>query len=59
MHASIHPSKPGASILGVGGRDPQILGRAALGGHGRMVKYSSLSCTGSMFESGDFWREIE
>jgi len=42
---------------GLGGRDPHILGR---GGRGRVVKYYYiLSCTGSMFESGDFWREIE
>jgi len=30
------------------------------GGRGRVTKYYYiLSCTGSMFESGDFWREIE
>jgi len=30
------------------------------GGRGRVVKYYYiLSCTGSMFESGDFLREIE
>jgi len=48
----------GASILGVGVRDPQILGRGGLGGRGdrgRVVRYYYiLSCTGSMFESGDF-----
>ena len=46
---------------GVGGRDPQILGRGVVGvaggsqGRGRVIKYYYiLSCTGSMFESGDF-----
>src|SRR6218665_2814822 len=34
---------------GLGGRDPQILGRGVVDG----------SCTGSMFESGDFSRDIE
>jgi len=42
---------------GLGGRDPQILGREVVGvagGRGRVVKcYYTLSCTGSMFESGD------
>src|SRR6218665_1833663 len=48
----------GASILGVGGRDPQILGRGFVRlqrGRGRVVKYYYiLSYTGSMFESGEF-----
>jgi len=36
----------------VGSRDPQILGRGSQEG---VVKYYYiLSCTGSMFESGDF-----
>src|SRR6218665_1168571 len=58
---------PGASILGAEGLDPQILGRGSQGGsqggrwsRGRVVKYYYvLSYTGSMFESGYFWREIE
>src|SRR6218665_1962803 len=44
---------------GVGGRDPQILGRGSWGSQGgagglsRVVKYYYiLSCTGSMLESG-------
>jgi len=41
----------------LGGRDPQILGRGVMGsqgGRGRVDKYYYiLSCTGSMFESGD------
>ena len=40
------------------GCDPQILNRGVVGvrgGHGRVVKYYYiLSCTGSMFEIGDF-----
>ena len=50
----------GASILGVGGRDPQILGWGIVGVAGWVVGvvkyYYLLSCklTGSMFESGDF-----
>ena len=45
---------------GLGGRDPQILGRGGHGGCGRFVKYYYISsCTESMFESSDFWREIE
>ena len=47
-----------ASILGVQGRDPQILGRGVVGvvgGSQRGVKYFYiLSCTGSMFESDGF-----
>ena len=52
----------GASIWWVRGRDPQILGMGGRwelqgfrGGRGRVVKYYYiLSCTGSMFDSGDF-----
>jgi len=50
---------------GVGGRDPPDFGQGrswggSQGGRGRVVKYYyTLSCTGSMFESGDFWRAIE
>src|SRR6218665_3568934 len=45
-----------ASILGVwGGHDLHIFGMGLTGGRGRIVKYYySLSCTGRMFESGDF-----
>jgi len=53
-------SVPGASILG-GWRiaTPKIMGRG-LWGRVRVVKYYYiLSCTGSMFQSGDFRREIE
>jgi len=49
-----------APILGFGGRTPQILGRESQGGRGRVVKYYYiLLCIGSLFESDDFWREIE
>ena len=35
-------------------------GRGGPRGRGRVVKYYFiLSCTGSMFERGDYWREIE
>ena len=53
---------------GVGGRDPPDFGLegcgvsqdGSWGARGLVVKYYYiLSCTGSMFESGDFWREIE
>jgi len=40
---------------GLGGSRPPDFGQ---GYRGRVVKYI-LSYTGSMFESGDFWREIE
>src|SRR6218665_2503979 len=44
---------------GLGSRDPQILRWGVAGGRGGVVKYYYiLSCTGSMFESGDFLREI-
>jgi len=54
-------SKPGAS-WGFGGRNPQILGWRGRGGSwgsqvgswGIVKYYYILSCTGSMFESGDF-----
>jgi len=48
----------GASILGVWGCDPQILGRGIVGvagGRGRVMKYYNiLSCAESIFESGNF-----
>src|SRR6218665_58720 len=49
----------GVNPGGLGGRAPQILGRGAVGGSqgscGRVAKYYYiLSCTGSIFESGDF-----
>jgi len=44
--------------VGLNGSRPPDFGQA--GGRGQVVKYLYiLSCTGSMFESGDFLREIE
>src|SRR6218665_1720782 len=50
----------GRQSWGVGGHDPQILSSGGLqGGCGRVVKYYYiLSCTESMFESGDFLKRI-
>jgi len=45
----------GVSILGLGVQPPDF----GQGGRGLVVKYYILSCTGSMFESGDFSSEIE
>src|SRR6218665_321732 len=50
-------SLSGASILGWESRPPDFgqEGRGGRRGHGRVMKYYyMLSCTGSMFESGDF-----
>jgi len=45
----------GASILGAGGRDPPVFGQEGRGvAHGVVKYYDILSCTGSMFESGEF-----
>ena len=52
----------GVSILGVGGSRPPLRFWAggSQGGRGRVVNYYYiLSCTGNMFESGDFRTEIE
>jgi len=59
----------GGQSWGVGGREPPYFGqggRGVAGGRcvswtrGRVVTYYYiLSCTGSIFESGDFLREIE
>jgi len=54
--------KQGRQSWGFGGRGPLDFGlgrvvggrRMGRGGRGRVVKYYILSCTGSMFESGDF-----
>jgi len=54
----------GVNPGGWGSRHPDfgqgVVGRSgSRGGRGRVVKYYYiLSCTGSMFESGDVWREI-
>src|SRR6218665_2124523 len=43
------------SVLGVRGRDPQDFGGGCRGGIAGVVAYCyMLSCTASMFESGDF-----
>src|SRR6218665_3523726 len=58
--------QPGHVLIGVnpGGRDVPDIGQGVVaswesqvgwqGGRGRVVKYYILSCTGSMFKSGDF-----
>src|SRR6218665_3151531 len=50
--------RAGASILEVEGPDHQMLGRGGRGGHRRVVGvvkyYFILSCTGIMFQSGEF-----
>jgi len=48
----MHIRPQGCQSRGVGGRDPQILGR---GGRGRLIKYYYIiSDTGNMSKGGDF-----
>jgi len=53
---SVRDFGQGRQSWGLGARPPQNLGRGVVGvGNGRVVKYYYiLSCTGSVFESGDF-----
>ena len=55
----IHRISIGVNPMGVGGVTTPRFWAGESGGRGRVVKhYYILSCSGSMFESGDFSNEI-
>jgi len=59
LQSTAHSIGLNSGGLGVS-RPPRFWAGGRRAGRGRFVKhYYILSCTGSMFESGDFWSEIE